>query len=250
MRAGKNYIARTFKTEKAILCLLGFSINTGEKNTEDGILFPQSIKSVVLEMISAPFPMVSSPKSVPSFLRSTTVLELSAGNSFLFFPIFSDRIIEVRDRDRERERERGSWNNHYRAFTLSLPAARLIYFIDFRPAAAQPISPADYQSSKSNNIISLRLPSVRGPIPFPWAWRNPAAKFMGTPWPRRSLSTRVLNVCKETLPTRAPTWNKVTPLAPLAGMAVLRPATCSCDKFSSALTVLRAAAEWYFQSFI
>lgn len=37
--------------------------------------------------------------------------------------------------------------------------------------------PAGYQSSKSNNIISLRLP-VRGPIPFPRAWRNPTVEFM------------------------------------------------------------------------
>lgn len=36
---------------------------------------------------------------------------------------------------------------------------------------------AGYQSSKSNNIISLRLPA-RGPIPFPRAWRNPAVEFM------------------------------------------------------------------------
>lgn len=138
-----------------------------------------------------------------------------------------------------------------RAFTLSLLTVRvrLIYFIDFRPAAMQPISPVDYQFSKSNNIISLKLPSEKGPIPFPRAWQNPTAEFMGTPWSRHLpfASTHVLHVCKEL--TCAPTWNKVTLLAHWLRW-LYRGLRCSCDKFSSALTVLRAAAERYFQSFI
>lgn len=169
--------------------------------------FPQSIKSVVLEMISQPSLLRSLllDPPVPSSLRSTTVLGIIGSKLVLFFPISPDRIIDAGGR----EKEEGEFSpkqplSRIHPLSLFLPPG-LIYFIDFRPATAQPISPADYQSSKSNNIISLRPhQSVRGPIPFPRAWRNPAAEFMGTPWPRRSpLYTRLTRVRLELTYTRA-----------------------------------------------
>jgi len=70
------------------------------KNTEGGTSFPQLIKNV-LEMISTP----SLGSSIAFSLRSTTVPELSAWSTSLFFPISPTKSSE-RERERERERKR------------------------------------------------------------------------------------------------------------------------------------------------
>lgn len=142
-------------------------------------------------MISAASPTVSSSRegdsrSPPSFqdLPSCSNYRLRATRSFLF-PIVPGGIIE--------RRERGNPSRNNRAarcfLPLSVHAARLIYFIGFRPG---------YQSSKSNNIISLRLP-VRGPIPFPFEpGEIPRSEFMAD----SVATTLYTKVCKGLILTR------------------------------------------------
>lgn len=125
------------------------------------------------------------------FPRSTIVLELSAiraTRSFLF-PIVPDGIIERRERGNPLRNNRAARCFFSLSLSLSVHAARLIYFIGFQPG---------YQSSKSNNIISLRLP-VRGPIPFPFEpGEIPRSEFMAD----SVATTLYTKVCKGLILTR------------------------------------------------
>lgn len=137
--------------------------------------FPQSIKSIGETLLrwyrgfSSAFISSSRGFSIPFvFPRSTIVLELSAPKLVLF-------LSHCPREDYREARERKSFEKQPRAccsFHLSLFSFCLCRSFNLLHRL-----PAGYQSSKSNNIISLRLP-VRGPIPFPRAWRNPTVEFM------------------------------------------------------------------------